>query len=569
MPTTLPPKILIFCPPFDGHLNVIKQLTGNGKCLFQWKIVITGWTNTPIETASPRGGVTVLAKSALGETDPALWTLPRAAELLEDCLDIARKYQPDLILYDFFSIEGNLVGALLGIPAWSSIPAFMGGFEDANYLAKKLASDDNIAAMRDLNKRYGLTIDPKELEMISDGIHIPGEVNIVWSYPSITPTDFMAHRQEKHYVFVGSAHTPTTTSRDLNAPARLAIYLSFGTVVMNNLWNQQAEIREGLTVFFSELAKIWQDRPWDVVFVTQGKEILSHYPDNWRVVKIANQFEALNRSSVFVTHGGSNSFHEAVLAQTPMVVVPFFGDQPLVARTVAKLGLGLNIVPSATIDTHAPRDYLRHGLAQAVDAAVEEILSDGSYKEAARDINLAHTDVYSLLARRIKFTEGDLLYGTNVARQRYVTQHDLQKEFTILEFKAFSELAPYDYSLPRIIDIYHDVILNDKYFEKDSRSGRSVYAQHLEEYRQFLDGETEFEKMCIKGLDYFTQYYNVHFILSDFDPTINRITKAEISYILENKQRFEGKVTFYKELHGHWIPVPYSSVSASLSVGTL
>lgn len=569
MPTIPPQKILVFCPPFDGHLNVIKRLTGSDKCHFQWKIVITGWTNVPVETANYGCDIAMLAKSALAETDPALWTLPRAAELLEACIDIAREYQPDLIFYDFFSIEGSLVGQLLDIPAWSSIPAFMGRFEDLDYLTKKLSSKDNIAAMRDLHKRYGLTINPKKLEMISDGIHIPGEVNIVWSYPSVTPADFMAHRQKRHYVFVGSVFSPTTPNRSPSVSARPIIYLSFGTVVMNNLWNQRAEVREGLTVFFGELAKIWQNRNWDVVFVTQGKEVLTQYPKNWHVVENVNQFEVLNRSSVFVTHGGSNSFHEAILAQTPMVVVPFFGDQPLVAQTVAKLGIGSNLVPGVSIDTRAPRDYLQHGLAQAVDVTVKEILSNNAYTNSLELLNLAHTDIYSLLARQIRFEEGDLLFGTNVARQKYVTKHNLQEEFTILEFKAFAELAPHDYSLPRIIDIYHDVILNDDYFKTDNQSGRSVYIQHLREYKEFLDGETDFEKMCIKGIDYFTQYYNIHFILSDFTPSANRITKAEINYILENRHRLEGKVTFYRDVGGHWIPIPYSSISALLSRGAL
>lgn len=561
MPLKSKTKVLIFCPPFDGHLNVIKELFSRSGDLLDCRIVITGWKNIPVNKRGLDKSAVSLARSELSETDPASWTFPRVAELLGDCHDIAKSYKPDLILYDFFSIEGYLVGELLGIPAWSSIPAFLGSFTEKEYLAGKLGSQTNKSSINLIRKRYGVEIDAGDLEMISDGIFLPGEVNIVWSYPSLVSTDFKTNRHDKHYIFVGSARTAASNTKIATRKSRPIIYLSFGTVVMNNFWNQRIEIRKGLTEFFGELARIWKAKPWDVVLATQGKHILDRYPDNWVVEHSVDQFEVLRQADVFVTHGGSNSFHEAVLVQTPMVVVPFFGDQPLVARTVATMGIGRNLVFDASIDTHDAKHYIDKDLARSVDNAVQDLLEDSSYKAEISAISLAHTDVYSLLSGKIKFAEGDLLYGTNIARQRYVADHELQEEFTILEFKSFSELAPYRYSMPRIIDIYHDVILNDEYFEKDSQSHNSTYIKHLSEYKQYLKGETDFEKMCLKGLDFFTQYYQVHFLLNDFDPSVNRITKAEINYVLGNQQRFQGKVIFYWRLHDFWVPVPYSMVS--------
>jgi UDP:flavonoid glycosyltransferase YjiC (YdhE family) len=46
---------------------------------------------------------------------------------------------------------------------------------------------------------------------------------------------------------------------------------------------------------------------------------------------------------VMLTHGGANTFHEAVMAGLPLLVWPVFGDQESVACTVAKLGVGASI----------------------------------------------------------------------------------------------------------------------------------------------------------------------------------------------------------------------------------
>ena len=47
----------------------------------------------------------------------------------------------------------------------------------------------------------------------------------------------------------------------------------------------------------------------------------------------------------FVTHGGLNSTYEGLAAGVPLLVLPFFGDQPLNARHVADRGLGLCLDP--------------------------------------------------------------------------------------------------------------------------------------------------------------------------------------------------------------------------------
>jgi UDP:flavonoid glycosyltransferase YjiC (YdhE family) len=43
---------------------------------------------------------------------------------------------------------------------------------------------------------------------------------------------------------------------------------------------------------------------------------------------------------LFVTHGGLNSTLEGLSAGLPLIVMPFFGDQPVNAQHVVNKGLG-------------------------------------------------------------------------------------------------------------------------------------------------------------------------------------------------------------------------------------
>merc|ERR1712060_845271 len=62
--------------------------------------------------------------------------------------------------------------------------------------------------------------------------------------------------------------------------------------------------------------------------------------DNVIICQSAPQLELLEHASVFVTHGGANSMHEALQLEVPLVVVPIFGDQPSNADAVARCGAG-------------------------------------------------------------------------------------------------------------------------------------------------------------------------------------------------------------------------------------
>jgi MGT family glycosyltransferase len=53
------------------------------------------------------------------------------------------------------------------------------------------------------------------------------------------------------------------------------------------------------------------------------------------------QMDVLRCASLFVTHGGINSAHEAMLCGVPMIVLPKAADHFVVAERVAAVGAGL------------------------------------------------------------------------------------------------------------------------------------------------------------------------------------------------------------------------------------
>lgn len=406
-------KVLIFSPPFDGHLNILKEFYIDNCESFDIRFVITGWKNIkPNLTGLDTKIVDLVEKSELKETDPALWTFPRVVESLEDCLKIAKEFLPDLIIYDFFSLEGNIVGRLLSIPHWASIPALLGPFNNQEYRDEKIKHSLNKKSLQIMKEKFDIDIAANEIEIVSDGFHLPGQLNLIWSFSEITPPNYDHGRSRNPLVFVGNPRGDNFEKIDYKNLKPL-IYISFGTVIMNNLWNQQEDTKNKLREFISYLAEVWKSDNYQTIFVTQGKKILDEYPSNWWVYDSVDQVEILSRTDVFITHGGSNSFHEAIMQRVPMVVIPFFGDQLLVGRRVEELGIGICAGGSESIDTHTSKQFLNSTLAAKVVDSVDKIIRSPRFVKNYLYLNFKHSSLKSLILDEKQEVADDLPQANN------------------------------------------------------------------------------------------------------------------------------------------------------------
>ncbi len=391
-------KILIYTVPFGGHLFILRDFAKKYKNKFEIKVVITGWENISPDLKGIEKESIVLFGSKLMVTDPGIWTFPRVNELLEECLKIAKDFSPNIILYDFLSLEGYFVGQILDIPTFSSIPAMIGPNSRKNYLDKKLSYPENKKSIKDIENKFGISIDLSKIEMISDGLHIPGKNNLVWSYEFVLPSDWKKNRSKDNYYFIGNIRAKKHAKVKNKIPV---IYFSLGTVVMGNLWNQQENTREALRKFIYEISEKWKNEKVKVIFVSQGKEILSNYPDNWKVFNFLDQIKTLQEADIFITHAGGNSFNEALIQKVPMICIPFFGDQLLIARQVEKLGIGVNLVKDSRIDTDKSKDFLNEDLVIKLDKAVWKILTSNKYQKNFDKISTDHENIEWVLNNHI------------------------------------------------------------------------------------------------------------------------------------------------------------------------
>jgi UDP:flavonoid glycosyltransferase YjiC (YdhE family) len=211
----------------------------------------------------------------------------------------------------------------------------------------------------------------------------------------VTPHDFRTNRAEAEYQFVGYPSDGHQRSSQATDPP--LVYLSFGTEVMDNLWPAQEPTRTGVRRCVAGLARRWEPLGIDVVFATQGQTVLDEYPANWSVHGNVDQQKVLSHADVFVTHGGANSVHEAVLSQVPMVVTPFFGDQTLTSRRVEQLGIGVALGSDDDVDTEKSKHFLNEDLTIRIDQAVRRILRDRSFRDSLHRVPLHATPALAAL----------------------------------------------------------------------------------------------------------------------------------------------------------------------------
>jgi hypothetical protein len=396
-------RIMIFTIPNDGHLNILKRMIRQYRSSYDFQLVLVDRQNTPPHLGDLTEPVFTLKRSRHFMNTPASRVFQRVHELLDECLDLASAFDPDLIIYDFCALEGYFTARILGIRCWCSIPGLMGPLIDRAYLAESLSSTANQDAIRSIERKFGIPVSQAEVEVISNSLHIPGEVNLLWSYPSVTPPGFLQNRKKARYQFAG--YLSDGLARPETVSDTPLVYLSFGTEVMDNLWHIEEATRVGVRRCVSGLAERWRSRDIDVVFASQGRSVLDEYPANWTVRDNVDQQEVLSRADVFVTHGGSNSFHEALLFKVPMVVAPFFGDQVLAGKRVEELGVGIDLVADGSVDKNGSKQFLTAELIDRIDGAVFQVLTNEKYRRSFDEVCFESTPVFAELAADLDLGE--------------------------------------------------------------------------------------------------------------------------------------------------------------------
>jgi hypothetical protein len=365
--------------------------------------------------------------------------------------------------------------------------------------------------------------------------------------------------------------------------------------VTGNLWNNVLGTRQFVCDIFKNIQDKFGDNDQFEVVISAGRKISDLFdtiPSNFHVFENVPQQEILALADVFVTHGGGNSVNEAIDAETPMVVIPFFGDQHLCADNVAKLGIGLAFASDeadkdSVVDTDACH-LERASMAEenAISDAIMKIMSTTNYKDNIKKLKSEKPGQLNSLVKllgndlTLDWHEGDLLYGCNDDRKKLAALTGRTDFYRLCDMRSFSTLFAdrknLD-SMPRIIDQYHDVLTNiaiagaelqTRQFA-DYRDTLSEYGHYIRPWLMKLDnlqGEANIKRydeviwdMCLAGLSFFiyNKHKTVHFVVGKYNDQINQATRRELNWVKTHWQDTIVKqhVKFYVINDGQLIQV--------------
>jgi UDP-N-acetylglucosamine:LPS N-acetylglucosamine transferase len=143
------------------------------------------------------------------------------------------------------------------------------------------------------------------------------------------------------------------------------VYMTFGTLVVG--------LRLAKYVYRTGVRAV-RGLPVRVLLTTgsdAATELITAVPDNVTVERWVPQQAVLPHAAAMVCHGGSGTVLGGLAAGVPMVVAPFFADQPDNAERVEQAGAGLAV---------------RHVTVDTLRGALERVLAEPRFAERARQI---------------------------------------------------------------------------------------------------------------------------------------------------------------------------------------
>ena len=362
---------IFFCSiPAHGHVNptlpFVRELTARGHRVFYYeteefreKIEAAGAQFISVEPympPAPENIDKVAGKdfAALIEmvADTALGLEQRFAQ------DVARE-QPDMVIGDSVCFWGKLLAKKHGVPFVCSTTTFAFNQHTAKRMKKGLCEI--------LRMITGMPRIEKAMQRLRDhGYSVGSFVDIIGNDAQ---TDTIVYTSRlfqpeadtfgSNYAFVGPSVAMRYPKKE---HARPLVYISLGTVLHN------------APGFYRRCLQALSGMDCDAI-ISIGQAVdpaqLGAIPANVQIFPRVNQLEVLSGADVFLTHCGMNSVSESLLFGVPMALFPQHSEEEAVAGRAKELGAGLR---------------LRRATAKEIRKALETVLADRRYKEAAQAI---------------------------------------------------------------------------------------------------------------------------------------------------------------------------------------
>ena len=370
-------KALFFSLPLHGHiiptLPLVRELAGRGEQIvyystptFAAKIEQAGAQYRPYRNAFLQELQQLPER--MEELSGLLMTA--TADLLHGELDGWRAERPDYLITDSVAAWGQWSAKLLRVPVVTSVPTLA-----VNRHVLKYAFNHGVrprSASRFLSKlRYMVKASLLRRQLIRRlGVSGPGIMGLVSGSSGLNIVYGSRHFQpcastfDERFLFIG----PSSEPRGASVPfpwelvtRPVVVYVSLGT-----LFNTD-------TGFYRKCYEAFRGEDYQVIMSSSmnvDPADLGPAPPNFVVEANVPQIEVLQRTAVFVSHGGMNSVNESLSHGVPLVVIPQMGEQMIIGRRVEELGAGLYIEkPEVTAEN------LREG--------VRRLLAERRFREQA------------------------------------------------------------------------------------------------------------------------------------------------------------------------------------------
>ena len=363
-------KIAWFCIPAHGHTNptlgLVRELTSRGHEILYFSFE---QFKEKIQAAGARfiscDGFGFEMKDE-GNADRVGKDMAYAAELLvsstlaldETVSQMISEFKPDVIVSDSVAYWGKLAAVKHGIPYVSSTTTFAFNRYSASYMRQGgLGGLKSLLSIPKANRQIArLREHGYPVKSILDIISNDNETNtIVYTSRLFQPR---SETFSERYRFIGPSMRPI--SAPMEKTAEKTVYISMGTVISQS----------GI---FKSCVEALSATGWQIIISTGSNEAgLGSLPPNVSACRSVDQMAALSISDAFITHCGMNSASEALCNGVPLVLYPQTPEQGAVARRVEELGAGVMLRSAAPAD---------------IRSAVETVLGDGRYREAALRIS--------------------------------------------------------------------------------------------------------------------------------------------------------------------------------------